>query len=157
MKVNIKKKYVLIIILVLAVGVLITSFAYFNATVFGSPADDSGISTGTFELSLSDSTVSISGLAPIYDEDYETQAFKKTFTVTSSSGGTLNVCSSIYLNITSISETLKSQYFKYKIVTPDGDEHEGSFLNANITDDFLTIGSIFFETGETKTLIYTYG
>ncbi len=147
----IKRKYIIVMVMLLLAGVLTLTLAYFGVNVIGGPANSSGVLTGKFSLTLSDSVVSISNLSPIYDEYYETQAFSKTFTVTNPSSSTLNVCATVTLNITSIPDALKSQYFKYKIVSSDGLSKIGDFYGASTTEDLILLEGAFLEPNETQT------
>ncbi len=151
MEIKIKKKYIIIMVLILLAGVITTTFAYFGAEIIGTATGSSQISSGTFNMTLSDTTLNMTDFAPIYDVDYKTQAFHKTFTITADSSSTINVCSKLYLDISTISDALKSRYFKYRIVTSDDYVFEGTFEDANTTDNYLILNSLFFEPGDTRT------
>ena len=107
--------------------------------------------TGNLKLKITDTSVNISNMAPIRSSNYETEAFKKEFTI-SNAESTLNGCMKLYLNFNSISDTLKSEYLVYKVVSSTGNVSEGSFKD--ISDNKLLIyDSDFIETN--KSITYT--
>ncbi len=140
---QIKKKYLLIIVLVLLVGVFGTTLAYFNANVIGSPITNSNVTTGMYELSVSDSAVNLSNAAPIYDEYYLSQAYHKSFSVSSESTSTINTCAKVTLNITSISNSLRSDRFHYKLISSDGREEYGNFYGASDNSYLVLLEGLF--------------
>lgn len=148
---KIKKEYILIIIAVLLACTSAVTLAYFSTKIIGSPSGESGVSTGTFEVNVSDDVVSVSDLGPIYDEYYEVQAYKKQFTVSNLESSTLNACTVLFLDISNISETLKSDYFKYKLVSNGEVVSENTFKNATSTEDFKISTPTFLTPNTSKT------
>ena len=67
----------------------------------------------------------------------------KNFTVISKSS--LNSCVNLYINVSEISDSLKSEYFKYKLKY-DGRLVEGNFENANNNEKMLLINNVFLES-----------
>lgn len=146
---QVKKKYLLISVLILIAGVLSVTFGFFGTEVVNTLINLTSVTTGTIELTLSDEQVNATNLAPIYDQYYAVQAYTKTFTVTNTEGS-INACTNIYLDISSISESLKSEYFKYKIVSSDNKSSEGNFSSASTTENMLLLASGFFTGNQTK-------
>lgn len=147
---RIEKKYLIVIISILVVAVLATTYAFFGATIINTLINTTGVTTGKVELTISDTSVDVSSLAPIYNIDYTSRAYSKAFTVTNSSDS-LNACAKLYLNITNISESLKDENFKYAVVSSDNHVSKGNFSTANTTDDLLIFQSDFIATNSSKT------
>lgn len=147
--INIKKKYIILIVLILLSVVVTTSFAYLGAQIIGGSIGTSSIITGNLELTVSDTSVNVTSLEPIYEEYYAIQAYKKTFTVTNSNSA-LNACTQIYLDLNTLSNELKSEHFKWKIMSSDNKQNEGNFTAAGTSEDFLLLESGFFTQGQTK-------
>lgn len=108
-----KKNIILAIFIVILLVAFGSSFAYFVMEITGTGTNPSEVTTGNLDISLTDSSVNISNLAPIQDTDYKKYAYKKEFELVNN--GSLNGCSNIYLDISNISEQLKNSYFKYKV------------------------------------------
>ena len=149
---KIDRKYIIIGICMIIGAILTATLAFVGPNIITSGTiNDTKVVTGNLKLSVTDTTVNISNMAPIRSSNYETEAFKKEFTV-SSSNSTLNGCMKLYLNFNSISEQLKSEYLVYKVVSSTGNVSEGSFKN--IADNKLLIyDSDFIETN--KSITYT--
>ena len=144
---KIKSRYLIIVILFLLVATFGVTFSYFGANIIKNGDNDTQVNTGKVELTIDEKEVKTHDIAPIYDEDYEMLAFKKDFEVISSS--TLNSCASLYLDVKEISDSLKSEYFKYKLVTDD-EVYEGNFLNAKNGEKLLLLDNIFIESESVK-------
>ena len=142
MKANSKYRIIIILIVIASLGV---SYAYFGANMINSD-ETTVVSTGKIDISIDDARLEGRDMAPIYDEDYEMLATHKNFVIRSTSGN-LNSCVKIYLNISSIDEELKSEYLKYKLVSP-ASEKEGNFLNAKSGEKMLLLDKIFIESGK---------
>ena len=142
-KINNINKHLVIIIAVLIVVTIGVSYSYFAADIISEGVTKSKLNTGKLKLVIDDEGISANDIAPIYDEDYEMLALKKNFSINSSSSD-LNSCASIYLNISDISGGLKSEYFKYKIVSKDI-EKEGNFINASSNKKMLLVDKVFIE------------
>jgi hypothetical protein len=140
-------KYLIITIVVLLVAVFAVSYSYFSANVINNPSD-TVVSSGKVELSIDDESINAVEIAPIYDEDYEMLAIHKNFAVISNSS--LNSCVNIYLNVEEISDSLKSEYFKYKIINGDN-ELIGDFKNAKSHEKMLVLDNVFIEGSKEKT------
>ena len=110
------KKHLALIILVLILSVLSISFAYFGANIIKNGDNKTDINTGSLKLKISDDSVNIDDLLPVYDSNYRT-SYKKEFTITNEEN--LNACSKIYLKLNSIDEELKSEYLKYILIKDD--------------------------------------
>ena len=142
-KINNINKHLVIIIAVLILVTIGVSYSYFVADIISEGVTNSKLNTGKLKLVIDDEGISASDIAPIYDEDYEMLALKKNFSINSSSSD-LNSCANIYLNIDSISSNLKSEYFKYKIVSNDV-EKEGNFKEAISNKKMLLVDKVFIE------------
>ncbi len=149
---KIDKKYIVIAVCILIGGVLTATLAFIGPDIItNGTINPNNVVTGNLKLKITDTSVNINNMAPIRSSNYETEAFKKEFTI-SSSNSTLNGCMKLYLNFNSISEQLKSEYLVYKVVSSTGNVSEGSFKD--IADNKLLIyDSDFIETG--KSISYT--
>lgn len=144
---KIKSRYLFVLVLLLIVASIGVSFSYFGAHIIRNGESNTTVSTGKVELSIDEKEVSTYDISPIYDEDYEMIAYKKDFEIISSS--TLNACANIYLNINEISDGLKSEYFKYKLVSND-EVKEGNFLHASSNQELLLADNVFIESESVK-------
>lgn len=136
----------IVIILILLLCVFSVSYSYFTGNVIGNGDNETSVVTGKVDLSIDDESISSVEMAPIYDTDYEMLAFHKSFSVISSNDS-LNSCANIYLQIDSISDGLKSELFKYKIISSDV-ERDGNFLNASNNSKMLLLDKQFVESGK---------
>ena len=149
---KIDKKYIVIAVCILIGGVLTATLAFIGPDIIrNGTINKNNVVTGNLKLKITDTSVNINNMAPIRSSNYETEAFKKEFTI-SNAESTLNGCLKLYLNFNSISEQLKSEYLVYKVVSSTGKVSEGSFKD--IADNKLLIyDSDFIETG--KSISYT--
>ena len=149
---KIDKKYIVIAVCILIGGVLTATLAFIGPDIItNGTINPNNVVTGNLKLKITDTSVNINNMAPIRSSNYETEAFKKEFTI-SNAESTLNGCMKLYLNFNSISEQLKSEYLVYKVVSSTGNVSEGSFKD--IADNKLLIyDSDFIETG--KSISYT--
>ena len=149
---KIDKKYIVIAVCILIGGVLTATLAFIGPDIItNGTINPNNVVTGNLKLKITDTSVNISNMAPIRSSNYETEAFKKEFTI-SNAESTLNGCMKLYLNFNSISEQLKSEYLVYKVVSSTGNISEGSFKD--ISDNKLLIyDSDFIETN--KSITYT--
>ena len=149
---KIDKKYIVIAVCILIGGVLTATLAFIGPDIItNGNINPNNVVTGNLKLKITDTSVNISNMAPIRSSNYETEAFKKEFTI-SNAESTLNGCMKLYLNFNSISDTLKSEYLVYKVVSSTGNVSEGSFKD--IADNKLLIyDSDFIETN--KSITYT--
>ena len=149
---KIDKKYIVIAVCILIGGVLTATLAFIGPDIItNGTINPNNVVTGNLKLKITDTSVNINNMAPIRSSNYETEAFKKEFTI-SNAESTLNGCMKLYLNFNSISEQLKSEYLVYKVVSSTGNVSEGSFKD--IADNKLLIyDSDFIETG--KSITYT--
>lgn len=145
MKTNIKLLIISIIILlaITAVG----TYSYFTANVVSNDINEVDVSSGSINLKIDDSSITSNEISPIYDSDYEMLAYNKDFEIISDS--TLNTCAKLYLHVNEISDSLKSKYFKYKIVS-EGIDIDGDFVNAKNEEDMLLLDKIYLESKSTK-------
>ena len=149
---KIDKKYIVIAVCILIGGVLTATLAFIGPDIItNGTINPNNVVTGNLKLNITDTSITLNNMAPIRSSVYETEAFKKEFTI-SSSNSTLNGCLKLYLNFNSISEQLKSEYLVYKVVSSTGNVSEGSFKD--IADNKLLIyDSDFIETN--KSITYT--
>ena len=149
---KIDKKYIVIAVCILIGGVLTATLAFIGPDIITNGTINlNNVVTGNLKLKITDTSVNINNMAPIRSSNYETEAFKKEFTINNAES-TLNGCMKLYLNFNSISEQLKSEYLVYKVVSSTGNISEGSFKD--IADNKLLIyDSDFIETG--KSISYT--
>ena len=149
---KIDKKYIVIAVCILIGGVLTATLAFIGPDIItNGTINKNNVVTGNLKLKITDTSVNINNMAPIRSSNYETEAFKKEFTI-SNAESTLNGCMKLYLNFNSISEQLKSEYLVYKVVSSTGNISEGSFKD--IADNKLLIyDSDFIETN--KSITYT--
>ncbi len=149
---KIDKKYIVIAVCILIGGVLTATLAFIGPDIItNGTINPNNVVTGNLKLKITDTSVNINNMAPIRSSNYETEAFKKEFTI-SNAESTLNGCMKLYLNFNSISDTLKSEYLVYKVVSSTGNISEGSFKD--IADNKLLIyDSDFIESS--KSITYT--
>ena len=149
---KIEKKYIVIGVCMIIGAILTATLAFVGPNIITSGTiNNTKVVTGNLKLNITDTSITLNNMAPIRSSVYETEAFKKEFTI-SSSNSTLNGCLKLYLNFNSISEQLKSEYLVYKVVSSTGKVSEGSFKD--IADNKLLIyDSDFIETG--KSISYT--
>ena len=149
---KIDKKYIVIAVCILIGGVLTATLAFIGPDIItNGTINPNNVVTGNLKLKITDTSVTLNNMAPIRSSNYETEAFKKEFTI-SNAESTLNGCMKLYLNFNSISNTLKSEYLVYKVVSSTGNISEGSFKD--IADNKLLIyDSDFIESS--KSITYT--
>ena len=146
---KIKNKYIIVSIFII-ISAFICTYAYFATDIFSDLIKNTTMISGKIEMSISDESVNVQDLAPIYDETYNEYAYSKSFSIKSIDEG-LNVCSKLYLNISYIDTNLISKYFKWKIVSSDGEEYTGNFKNAVNGEKLELLSGIYFKPGQTKT------
>lgn len=144
-----KIKYLIILILILISMSVVVTYSYFTAGVLSNDINDVNVSTGSLNVKINDNSVNSNEISPIYDNDYEMLAYHKDFEIISDS--TLNSCNKLYLHINNISDALKSNYFKYKLLGENIDL-DGNFINANNSEDLLLIDNLYLEKNTTKFL-----
>lgn len=142
---KLKGRYLVIIVLLFLATVISVSYSYFGPIILGEDDKETSVTTGKVDIKVDDDSISAKDIAPIYDNDYEMLAFHKSFSIISNPDS-LNSCTKIYLNISNISDSLKSEYFKYKIITDDF-ENVGDFSNANNGEKLLIADNQFIESG----------
>ena len=149
---KIDKKYIVIAVCILIGGVLTATLAFIGPDIItNGTINPNNVVTGNLKLKITDTSITLNNMAPIRSSNYETEAFKKEFTI-SNAESTLNGCMKLYLNFNSISEQLKSEYLVYKVVSSTGNVSEGSFKD--IADNKLLIyDSDFIESS--KSITYT--
>lgn len=155
---EIKKKYLILMIITLIVSVGTLTYAYFEGTVLNDGVNKTTVTTGSINVNISDTSVVATDVKPLStDSDdsanqfsYEQASFVKKFTV-SNDADSLNVCVGLYLKINSVDSQLVSQYFRYKIVQDDaGTSIEGNFSDISTLDDKFLGSLYFFNSGESK-------
>ena len=143
-----KQKVGLLIIIVLTL-ICITAtitYAYFGPNIVGNESKVK-TNTGKLNLKIDDNSVSSFDITPIYDDDYEMLAYHKDFEVVSDSS--LNACSKLYLHINDISNSLRSKYFKYRLVGEQVDV-SGDFEKSKQNEDLLILDNLYLESGTTN-------
>ena len=149
---KIDKKYIVIAVCILIGGVLTATLAFIGPDIItNGTINPNNVVTGNLKLSITDTSITLNNMAPIRSSNYETEAFKKEFTI-SNAESTLNGCMKLYLNFNSISSQLKSEYLVYKIVSSTGNISEGSFKDI-VDNKLLIYDSDFIETS--KSITYT--
>ena len=149
---KIDKKYIVIAVCILIGGVLTATLAFIGPDIItNGTINPNNVVTGNLKLKITDTSVNINNMAPIRSSNYETEAFKKEFTI-SNAESTLNGCMKLYLNFNSISSQLKSEYLVYKVVSSTGNISEGSFKDI-VDNKLLIYDSDFIETN--KSITYT--
>ena len=149
---KIDKKYIVIAVCILIGGVLTATLAFIGPDIItNGTINPNNVVTGNLKLKITDTSVNINNMAPIRSSNYETEAFKKEFTI-SNAESTLNGCMKLYLNFNSISSQLKSEYLVYKVVSSTGNISEGSFKDI-ANNKLLIYDSDFIETN--KSITYT--
>ncbi len=140
-----KEKYLILysLLVILFIGTFSVSLSYFGTKVNRENVSPTSFKTGKVDVKIIDNKLEDVVLPPIYDRDYSKSAYKKDFTIVSSEES-LNSCASIYLDISEISDSLKSEYLKYKLVSKDNIV-EGNFKNANDIDNMVIAENIFLE------------
>lgn len=147
---KIDKKYIIIGICILIGGILTAALAFIGPEIItNGDINPNNVVTGNLSLKVTDTSVSIDNMAPIRSNTYKTAAYKKEFTI-SNSESTLNGCMKLYLNFTSISEQLKSEYLVYKLESSTGNVSEGSFDKIE-NNKLLIFDSDFIEAGKDVT------
>ena len=147
---KVDKKIILPSIFILVVSVFVISLAYFGAEVIENGNNPTGVTTGNLDVSLSDSAVSVSNLKPIYAQYIDSMAYKKEFTITNAEDS-LDSSNDIYLSINNISNELKNQYFKYKVVV-DKSEKSGDFSGAVNGEKLLIYNDLGVKSNTSKTI-----
>ena len=149
---KIDKKYIVIAVCILIGGVLTATLAFIGPDIItNGTINPNNVVTGNLKLKITDTSVNINNMAPIRSSNYETEAFKKEFTI-SNAESTLNGCMKLYLNFNSISDTLKSEYLVYKVASSTGNVSEGSFKDI-VDNKLLIYDSDFIESS--KSITYT--
>lgn len=153
------KKYLTLIILILTLSVLSISFAYFGANIIKNGDNKTNINTGTLKLKISDDSVNIDDLLPVYDSNYRT-SYKKQFTITNEEN--LNACSKIYLKINNIDEELKSKYIKYVLIKNEEEVYgdfdstndkillKSEYIKSNVSNDYTLYIWISYDENENQ-------
>ena len=147
---KVDKKIIMPSILVLVASVLVITLAYFGAEVIENGNNPTGVTTGSLDVSLSDSAVSVSNLKPIYSQYVDSMAYKKEFTITNAEDS-LDSSNDIYLSINNISNELKNQYFKYKVVV-DKSEKSGDFSGAVNGERLQIYNDLAIKSNTSKTI-----
>jgi len=144
-----KIKYLIIVVLIFISVTSVITYSYFTANVVSNDVNDVNVSSGNLKIRIDDNSVNSSEISPIYDEDYEMLAYDKDFEVISESS--LSSCSKIYLHINNISDSLRSEDFKYRIIS-EGIDVTGNFVNAKNGEDLLILDNLYLESNATKYL-----
>ena len=147
---KIDKKIIMPSILVLVASALVITLAYFGAEIIENGVNPTGVTTGSLDVSLSDSAVSVSNLKPIYAQYVDLMAYKKEFTITNAEDS-LDSSNDIYLSINNISDELKNQYFKYKVVV-DKSEKSGDFSGAVNGERLQIYNDLAIKSNTSKTI-----
>lgn len=142
-----KVYYLIIIILVLISVTSFVTYSYFTAKVESNDINDVNVSSGGLNIRIDDVSINSTEIGPIYDADYEMLAYNKDFEVISDSS--LNACTKISLHINDMSDSLKSEYFKYRLIG-EGIDESGDFRNTGVGNDLVLLDNLFLEKETTK-------
>lgn len=142
-----KVYFLIVVILVLISVTSLMTYSYFTAKVESNDINDVDVSSGNLKIKIDDTSINASEISPIYDKDYEMLAYNKDFEVISDS--TLNACSKISLHINEMSDPLKSEYFKYRIIS-EGIDETGDFKDAKVGEDLVILNNLYLEKETTK-------
>ena len=107
------------------------SYAFFTGGIKGENSN-SAIMSGNLDLRVSDSTMNITSLEPIYDDMANNFAYSHTFSIERGDNATLNGCYNVFLVIDKIGVNLRNKYLKYRI-TEGNNTVDGTFDSSNIT------------------------
>ena len=145
-----KVKYLIIwsLFALLFIGTFSVSLSYLGTKVVSDGSNTTVFHTGKLDLNVVDSKLENVLLIPIDDKDYHTSAYRKSFSIISSKES-LNSCTDIYLKINEISDELKSEYLKYKLIT-DNKIYDGDFKDAKDGENMLLAEHVFIEKDTTN-------
>ena len=116
------------LVILLASGL---TYAYFDFVADSENESSMKLTATDLNISLSNPTVDLSDMMPIYDDYKDTQANTFTFTMSNTSRK-LTGCVDLYLGINSISGALVSPYFKFEL--------KNNTTNTTSTGTFANIG-----------------
>ena len=112
------------LVVILASGI---TYAYFDFVTDEENESSMRITVTDLKVKLSMTNVSLSNMMPIYDDYKDTQANTFSFTMSNTSRK-LAGCVDLFLNVTSITEELKSPDFKFELKnTTNNTTSTGSF------------------------------
>ena len=115
------------VVVILASGL---TYAYFDFVADSENESSMKITATDLKINLSNPTVDLSDMMPIYDDYKDTKANTFTFTMSNTSKK-LSGCVDLYLNITSITPELKNSDFKWEL--------KNTTTNTTSSGDFTTI------------------
>ena len=115
------------VVVILASGL---TYAYFDFVTDSENESSMKITATDLKINLSNPTVDLSDMMPIYDNYKDTKANTFTFTMSNTSKK-LTGCVDLYLNITSITPELKNSDFKWEL--------KNTTTNTTSSGDFTTI------------------
>ena len=115
------------LVILLASGL---TYAYFDFVADSENESSMKITATDLKINLSNPTVDLSDMMPIYDDYKDTKANTFTFTMSNTSKK-LSGCVDLYLNITSITPELKNSDFKWEL--------KNTTTNTTSSGDFTTI------------------
>ena len=145
-----KEKYLVMwsLFALLFIGTFSVSLSYLGTRVVSSSANATMFHTGKLDLNVVDSKLENVMLVPIYDKDYHEKKNKKSFSIISSKES-LNSCTDIYLKINDISDELKNEYLKYRLIS-NNKIYEGNFKDAESEGNLLLADHVFIEKDTTN-------
>ena len=145
-----KEKYLVVwcLFALLFIGTFSVSLSYLGTKVVSNDTNATIFHTGKLDLNVVDSKLENVILKPMYDKDYHSSAYKKTFSIISSQDS-LNSCADIYLKISDISDELRSEYLKFKLITNDK-IYDGDFKDAKSNENLLLANHVFIEKDTTN-------
>lgn len=146
-KIDTDKKILFILLLILLIGGIFGSYAYFSSK---SENNTETVKTATFSLEFDDSNPIIKNenIIPIDDSDIFTKATKKHFTIQNTSTEAISI--KLNLDIIKITEALKSPDFKWALYDEDNNMVSGNFENI-IDNKINVIDSLNMNVNEIKT------
>ena len=79
---KIDKKYIVIAVCILIGGVLTATLAFIGPDIItNGTINPNNVVTGNLKLKITDTSITLNNMAPIRSSNYETEAFKKEFTI----------------------------------------------------------------------------
>ena len=134
------------LVILLASGL---TYAYFDFVADSENESSMKLTATNLNISLSNPTIDLSDMMPIYDDYKDTKANTFTFTMSNTSKK-LSGCVDLYLGVNSISEALVSPYFKFEL--------KNNTTNTTTTGTFMNIADnrLLLKENETIPINTTY-
>jgi len=143
----------LIAILVI-IMLLLMAYAYYTVVVTG-VGTATKATTSNLAITFTDSAnVSVNNMRPIYDSMKATDSYEKTFSIANLSSNNSRVGSEykIYLNLTSIDNSLKSNYMKWELLLGSDVIYSGNLSSFETGNNLLTTDEVSLPLQSTHNL-----